>query len=112
MLKLKDAIISTLEDIGSGPYYNPIIEVSKDIFSNLESNVKDALEKLENYLKENGGLKQQLKKYVVAEKVVSELKPQLKEKEKEIKKLKTEVSDQTKEMKKLHDRLNKSFEDL
>ena len=48
MLKLKDDIIFSLEGIGAGQYYNPIIEVYKDIFSNLKSNVKDALQKLEN----------------------------------------------------------------
>lgn len=58
MLKLKDEIIIDLEDIGMRPYYYPIIEVDKDAFSNLESSVMDALEKLENYLKENGALKQ------------------------------------------------------
>ena len=103
VLKLKDDIIFALEDIGVGPNYYPFLEVYNDTFSNLGNNVQDTLEKLENYLKENGALKQQLKKYVEAEKVVSELKPQLEEKENEIKKLKTEFNDQTEETKKLHD---------
>ena len=62
-----------------GPDYHPFLELHSETFSNLESNVEEALEKLENYLMENGALKQQLKKYVAAEKVVSELKPQLEE---------------------------------
>ena len=111
MLKLEDVILTFFEDIGMGPHYYPFLEVYSEIFSHLESNVKEALEKLENYLKENGALKHQLKKYVAAEKVMSKLKPQLEEKENEIKKLKTEVSDQTKEMKKLHDQLSKSSEE-
>jgi chromosome segregation ATPase len=112
VLKLKDKIIIALEEIRMGPDYYTIIEVDKDAFSNHESSVMDALEKLENYLKENGALKQQLKKYVAAEKIMSELTPQLEEKEIEIEKLKIEVSDQTEETKKLHDQLNKSSEDL
>ena len=43
---------------------------------------------------------------------MSELKPQLEEKENEIKKLKTKVSDQTEETKKLHDQHSKSSEGL
>ena len=95
MLKLKDGIIFSFKDIRMGPEYYPFFEAYCETFCNLENNFKEALEKLENYLKENGALKQQLKKYVAAEKVMSELKPQLEEKENEIKKLKTKVSDQT-----------------
>ena len=113
--ELKDEIIATLEELGMGPEYYSSIEVDKDAFNNLESRVMDVIEKLENYQKENGVLKQQIKKYEKskeAEKVMSELKLQLEQKKNEIKKLKTEVSDQLEETKKLHDQLNKSFEDL
>ena len=81
MLKLNDETIFAFKDIGTGPDYYPFVEVYSETFSNLESNVKEALEKLENYLKENGALTQHLKKYVAAEKVMSEIMPQLEEKE-------------------------------
>lgn len=51
--------------------------IHSETLSNIESIVKEALEKLKNYQKENCTLKQQLKKNESAEKVVFELKPQL-----------------------------------
>ena len=112
MLELKDNVILALEDIVVEANYNPLLEVFKDSLNILDNGVRSALKKLENYLKENGALKQLLKKYVVAEMVVSKLKPQLEENKNEIKKLKTKVRDQTKEAKRLDDQLNKSSQDL
>lgn len=43
---------------------------------------------------------------------MSELKPQLEERDNKIKKLETEISNQTEETKMLHDQLTKSYEDL
>ena len=51
MLNLEDVILTTLEDIGMGPDYHPFLELHSETFSNLESNVKEALEKLKKYLK-------------------------------------------------------------
>ena len=99
VLDIEYIILTSLEDIAMGLYYHPYIRVHSETLSNFESNVKEALQKLKNYQKENCTLKQQLKKNEASEKVVSELKPQLEEKENEIKKLKIEISNQIEEKK-------------
>ena len=48
VLNLKDDIMFAFKDIVAGPEYYPFFKAYCETFCNLESNVKEALEKLEN----------------------------------------------------------------
>ena len=106
-MDIEDTIWTTLEDIAREMDNYPYVLSEETI-----SNIKSIFEEAKNYQKENCALKQQLKKNEAVEKVVSELKPQLEERDNKIKNLETKISNQIEETEMLHDQLSKSSEDL